>query len=354
MRTQLTNTLLLLVITLLVFACKPATQLQVIKPAAINLPDHINTLATIDRSKPSSGFVDVLEGGVTGESIHQDRNGRRRALEVLTATLTRTPRFKVVDTGLEYTGSETGSTFTSPLPWDEVEYICKKFGADAIIAIELFDSNNFRDITPRKRKTKDKEGNEKEETVYDAKQTIDVHLGWRIYDLKNRAIIDEVDVTDSGSDSETGKGSEKEAREGLEDPRQVTYRVSETAGRKYAERIAPIWITVSRTFYKKAKGPYESDMAKAARQFETDNWEGAMDIWENIVTSPNANDDVKGMASYNMAVACEKRGLLNAALEWAQKAYGDYGNKKGKNYTNTIKNRMRDQEILEQQLKERT
>lgn len=344
----------LLLLTILLIACKPATQLQVIKPAAINLPDHINTLATIDRSKPSSGFVDVLEGGVTGESIHQDRNGRRRALEVLTATLTRTPRFQVINTGLEYTGSETGSTFATPLPWDEIEHICEKFGADGVIAIEKFDSNNFRDVTSRKRKTKDKEGNEKEETVYDAKQTVDVHLGWRIYDLQTKSIIDEVDVTDSGSDSETGKKSREEARENLEDPRQVTYRVSETAGRKYAERIAPVWITVSRTFYKKAKGPYQDDMAKAARLFETDNWEGAVDIWQSIISSPNANDDAKGMASYNMAVACEKRGLLTIALDWAQKSYGEYGNKKGRNYVNTIQSRISDQEILEQQLKDRT
>lgn len=354
MKTYLNGSLLLVLFGSFMIACKPATQLQVIKPAAISLPDHINTLATIDRSKPSSGFVDVLEGGVTGESIHQDRNGRRRALEVLTTTLTRTPRFKVIDTGLEYTGSETGSSFTTPLPWDEIEHICKKFGADGVISIEKFDSNNFRDVTSRKRKTKDKEGKEVEETVYDAKQTVDVHLGWRIYDLKTRTIIDEVDVTDSDSDSENGRKSREEARENLEDPRIVTYRVSETAGRKYAERIAPIWITVSRTFYKKAKGPYEDDMAKAARLFETDNWEGAVEIWQAILSSPNANDDVKGMASYNMAVACEKRGLLTVALDWAQQSYGEYGNKKGRNYVNTIQNRIQDQEILERQLKDRT
>jgi hypothetical protein len=59
------------------------------------------------------------------------------------------------------------------------------------------------------------------------------------------------------------------------------------------------------------------------------------------------------MASYNMAVACEKRGLLSTALEWAQKSYGDYGNKKARNYVSTIKNRIQDQEILTQQLKDR-
>lgn len=349
-----TNASWILILTIcLLVACKPSTQLEVVKPAGITLPDHINTLATIDRSKPSSGFIDVLEGGVTGELIHQDRNGRLRALEALNQTLTRTPRFKVIHTGIELTGSETGSTFPSPLPWEEVENICRKFGADAIIAIEKFDSNNLRDVTSRKRKIKDKDGNEKEETVYDARQNVEVHLGWRLYDLKTKTIIDEVDVTDSGSDSNTAKSSRAEALKDLEDPTNITRRVSGTAGIKYAERIAPVFILVNRTFYKKAKGPHQDDMAKAGRFFETDNWEGAAEIWQKIVSSPNAGSEVKGMASYNMAVACEKRGLLSTALEWAQKSYGDYGNKKAQNYVSTIKNRIQDQEILTQQLKDR-
>lgn len=338
----------------ILFACKPVTQLEVIKPAAISLPDHINTLAIIDRSKPSSGFVDVLEGGVTGEVIHQDRNGRLRALEALAQTLTRTPRFKVVNTGLALTGSETGSTFNIPLPWDEIEDICRQYGADAVIAIEKFDSDNFLEVTPRKKKVKDKEGNEKEETVYDAKQEVEVHLGWRLYDPKSRSIIDEVEVTDSGSDSRSDKSTREEAVKDLEDPRNITYRVSGLAGSQYAERIAPVWTTVSRTFYKKAKGRQEEAMARAARFFETDNWEGAAEIWQNVVSDPASTDEVKGMASYNMAVAFEKRGLLTTALQWAQQSYGEYGNKKARNYVNTLKNRLQDQEILEQQLKDRT
>ena len=236
------------------FACKPATQLQVIKPAAISLPDHINTLATIDRSKPSSGFVDVLEGGVTGEAIHQDRDGRRRALDVFLKLLPEPPVFKSCIPDWNIPAVKRDQHLRLLCRGTKLKISAGRFKADAVIAIEKFDSNNFRDITPRKRKIKDKEGNEREETVYDAKEEVEVHLGWRIYDLKTKTIIDEVEVTDSGSDSESGKKSEKEAREALEDPRNITYRVSETAGQKYGERIAPVWITVSRTFYKKAKG----------------------------------------------------------------------------------------------------
>ncbi len=343
----------LLLFFLSAIACKPTTQLRVIQPAAITLPDHIGVLATIDRSKPSSGFVNVLEGGVTGEQINQDKRGRRYALDVLTASLTRTPRFKVVGTNLEYTGSETGSSMTSPLPWREIRRICDDFGADAVIALEMFDSDNFIETSSRKRKTKDENDNEIEETVFDAKEEVNVKLGWRIYDPKLEEILDEVDVTDGHSDSKSGAKTEAEALDGLEDPLKLTFRVSESAGRKYAERIAPIWINVSRTFYRKAKGPSEQEMARAARHFEADSWQQAAEIWQDILQGP-ADDDTKGMAAYNLAVASEKGGLLDSALDWAQKAYADYGNKKARSYIQTLKNRIRDQEILEQQMRSRT
>jgi len=338
----------------LLFACKPATQLQVVKPALISLPDHVQVIAIVDRSRPSSGFVDAIEGSATGEDINQDPSGRRMALDALANTLTRTPRFELIHTGLEYTGSETGSTFATPLPWSEIKRICDDFDADAVLAIEKFDSNTERKSSLRKTKYKDDDGKEKEKTVYDASINVDVHLGWRIYDLQSQTILDEVDVTDSGSDSESGAKTKIAALEQLGSAISITEQVSQRAGKKYAERIAPIMVTVSRTFYKKAKGPYEEQMAKAARFFETDNWDGAVDIWENILDSPNANSDVKGLASYNMAVAFEKRGLLTTALEWAQKSYGEYGNKKGRNYVDIIKRRLDDIEILQEQLKDRT
>ncbi|MDH3648441.1 MAG: DUF6340 family protein [Saprospiraceae bacterium] len=345
--------LLILCIGLVLFACKPTTQLRVIQPAAITLPEHIEVLATVDRSKPSSGFVNVLEGGVTGEVINQDKNGRRYALDVLSQALTRTPRFRVVSTDLEYTGSETGSSMTSPLPWREIESICREYDADAVIALEMFDSDNLIETTARTRKTKDDDDNEIEETVFDSKEKVSVRLGWRIYDPYHQEIIDEVAVNDEQTDSKSASKTKEEALDRLEDPLKLTYRVSETAGRKYAERIAPIWINVSRTFYKKAKGRAEEDMARAARHFEADSWQQAVEIWRSIIDGP-FDREVKGMATYNLAVASEKRGLLGSALDWAQKAYAEFDNKKARNYIQTLKNRIRDQEILEQQMRSRT
>ncbi|MBX2814725.1 MAG: hypothetical protein KTR24_01955 [Saprospiraceae bacterium] len=339
-------------ILLMLAACKPTTQLEVIRPAAISLPDHIEVIATVDRSKPRSGFVDVLESEATGEALNQDRNGRLRALEALNETLIRTPRFQVIETGEELSGTESGSTFADPLSWREVQRICRKHRADALIALEKFDSNNFVEVTSRKRKRKTDEG-EVEETVFDAKAETDVEIGWRIYDVKGRQLIDEVSVNDSDSDSHSGAESKALALKELNDPLNMTYTVSSRAGRKYAERIAPLWIKLSRTFYRKAKGPYAEDMTRAARMFEAESWTQAEDIWTRIIQD-SMEPEVQGMAAYNLAVFNEKMGLLSTAVEWAQRSYGDFGNKKAKTYLNTLRGRIQDQQRLAEQMKQRS
>ncbi|MBK7407804.1 MAG: hypothetical protein IPJ40_06820 [Saprospirales bacterium] len=97
-------------------SCMHSTTLQVLQPADMRIPEHLTTIATIDRSKPSNGFVNVLEGLFTGETIGQDKRGRLRALDGLTHSLTRTPRFQVKPTDIELEGTNTGNNMAPPLP----------------------------------------------------------------------------------------------------------------------------------------------------------------------------------------------------------------------------------------------
>ena len=65
-----------------------------------------------------------------------------------------------------------------------------------------------------------------------------------------------------------------------------------------------------------------------------------------IIASAAENRKAAGRAAYNMAVASEINGNLDLALEWAQKAWTDYGNKKARDYINVIKARKNDYFIL--------
>lgn len=109
-------------IVLLSYTCNSSTtKIEVLQPAEIFVPENVETIVTIDRSKPAKGFLGFLEGAITGEEIGQDKAGRKRALEGLTEALTRTPRFNVIHSGYQKTGSNTSLRLIEPMNWYEVK-----------------------------------------------------------------------------------------------------------------------------------------------------------------------------------------------------------------------------------------
>lgn len=334
----------------LLASCTSTTPLQVLQPADMIVPDHIQTIVTLDRSKPEKGFENFLEGLITGENIGQDREGRRFALEGLTSALTRTPRFNVKHTGIEMIGSRGGNSFAAPLPWSEVEDICRDYDGDALVTIETFDSDNSVAYDQRSTKRKDKDGKEYTEISYEADLSLTVRIGWRFYDPKTRVIFDEFTVTQIAHDRATADTREQALRR-LISQTSITRDVSFDAGAQYGMRIAPVWITVNRPFYDSGKGEFDSDMARAARFARADQWEDAAQIWQSVIRQ--ADEKTAGRAAFNMAVANERKGLLDSALEWAQRAYTDFNNKKARDYIRDLQIRISDQERLKQQMKEK-
>ncbi len=331
-------------------SCTSSTPLQVLQPAQMVVPDHIRTVATLDRSKPEKGFENFLEGLLTGENIGQDRQGRRYALEGLTESLTRTPRFDVKNTGIELVGSRGGNSFAAPLDWREVERICRDYATDALVTIETFDTDNSISYSERREKRKDKDGKEYTDIRYDARLDMTMRIGWRLYDPKSRVIQDEFTTITQASDTQTADTKENALRR-LYDQSSITRNISYDAGTQYGMRIAPVWITVNRPFYGSGKGSFDADMERAARFAKADKWEDAATIWQNVVR--NADDKTAGRAAFNLGVANERAGLLDSALEWAQRAYTDFGNKNARNYIRELQIRISDRERLRQQLKEK-
>ena len=333
--------------TALFTSCTSTIELPMLQSADLYLPEHIQTIVTIDRSRPSKGFNNVVEGLLSGEGIGQDRRGRMRALDGLAATLTRTPRFNIKTTALEMKGSPAGNSFESPLPWEEINRICKQYGADALIAMELYDSDNFISTEQRKDKKKDKEGKEYIESYYVADMRTQVRIGWRLYDNRERHIIDQFTGTEDASSD--ARGDTVEAAKGnLPDPEAITQNVSFAAGELYGMRIAPVWVTVTREWYTNGKGAAKADMERAARYAKTGEWDQASEVWTSLVNT--ADEKNRGRAAYNMAVANEREGQLRAALQWARRAYTDFGNKKARNYVDLIRQRIFEQERVEEQM----
>lgn len=330
----------------LVQGCTSSTRLQVLQPAAFSIPDHINSIATINRSVPSKKVGNFIEGLVTGEDILQDRDGAKSAIAGLSEALTRTPRFTVKQTAIELENGTGAVGFPMPMAWKDIEKICADYKVDAVAALEGFDTDNFATGRTAIRKEKNKDGKEVAFTDYFQNLSSNTKLGWRLYDPKTHSIIDEF-LVEEGKSWETNGASEAEAQSQLPNLRLCTNETSYAAGLKYGMRIAPTWTYVMRNYYTKGS----DNMKRANKLAQANKWDQAAEKWQSIATlQKNVKPKVKGRASYNMAVANEVNGKLKSALEWAEKAYSEYGNKQALEYKRILTQRINQQKILDEQL----
>jgi len=332
----------------LLTGCMKSTTLTVLQPAQFKVPDHITKIAVVDRSKPSSGWLNVLEGLFSGEAIGQDRQSRAEAVRGLTDALQRTPRFRVIPTGIEMEGTEAGGSLPPPLPWAEVERICADHSADALVAIESFDTDNNTSTQRHTSTKKNKDGTTTIVENFESAMRTDVRMGWRFYDPNGKVIFDEI-VTDDFLKN-TGYGTtERAALSNLPSQVSVTRKVSFLVGQEYGMRIAPVYIQVKREYYHKAKG-FQTEMQEAYHFTENGNWDRAADIWKKIEATATDNPKAAGRAAYNMAVMAEVKGNLDIALQWAETAWTKYGNSKARSYIEIIRQRQYDAQRVEHQM----
>lgn len=330
-------------------ACKTATvYTNVLVPAEITIPQHIQTIGVLNRSLPAKGegWSNFLEGFITGESVAADREGSYNVCKGLAFKVNSNPRFKAqLMEGEDYRGTGT-KEFPVPLSWAEVEALCKKYNVDAIVTLETFDS----DISMRsssRQVERAVNGENVMVTEYLSNLNIRTNAGWRVYDNLNKRVIDQDVFYDDKGWSGVG-ASPQEALSKLPSKRRAINDAGFFSGEMMGVRISPNWVRVNRYYYKKG-----DDRLKAAKKFvKVNNWKEAVLLWSQVAKNPDPK--IAGRACHNMALAAEMEGDLNIALEWANKAYKDFMIKKERAYINELNLRVMEAERLKEQLPEKS
>jgi hypothetical protein len=337
--------LLFIVLFLAFTACKTTyVTVQVLKPAPITIPSKINNLVFVNRSLPakSERFKNILEGAITGEAVLADRRGAEECIRGVMNQLSQSPRYKAVNpSNVDLRGTGTRE-FPPLLEWKFVEDICKQNNADALITLETFDSNNAVKMGERQVEKKDGDRVVKY-TEFIATLDVQIETGWRIYFPAEKRIVDQNIYSDGRSWSSTNQ-AKKRAEEGLPFLDNAIAQAGYYAGEQYAYRISPMWISVSRYYYRKGSNDFES----ADRFGKTGDWDSAAKIWIKHVN--DSDPKIAGNACYNMALAEELEGNLDQALDWARQSYTKYNNKKGRYYANILQQRIYDQSKLDEQM----
>ena len=118
------------------------------------------------------------------------------------------------------------------------------------------------------------------------------------------------------------------------------------AGKLYARRLAPYWLTVQRFFFV----PSYKDLQQAATHAENAEWNEAMKIWEQY--AGHNNRKTAAQSAFNMALACEVNGDYELALEWLQYAEKLYPVKEIAGYRTILHRRLNESANLEKQLQD--
>lgn len=319
--------------------------ISLIQPGAITLPPELRSVALVNRALPANVKANIIEAVLTDENLGQDKNGRQQVLSGVLDLLRNSPRLNCKLTTLEMQGWGTGTDFPAPLDWSQIQQICNEYQTDGVVALETFDTDciitNAEAVDVKKT---DKDGKEKVVKEFRVKETVVVKLGFRIYDLKNRQISDQ--HNDVYTMYWSAKGSNPmDALANLLDKRNAINQTCYNAGLNYGKRITPLRTFILREYYKRGGN---SEMQRASRMVELNDWNGAAFVWKSLLSSGKRK--TAGRSAFNLAVANEVGGDLEAAKDWARKAYTEFNIKRAQNYEYLINQRLREEELLKKQM----
>jgi len=345
----LSLTIILLLAAAALPGCMKQVNMNSMRPAALTVPPYVQTLLILDRTEYENERLAIIEGVLTGEGLAEDKNGIQEAINSFQQQVMSSPRFTILRANERMKGNSLIGAFPDPLSWTQIESLCRKYNADAVVAIELFDTNFL--ITDGKKNVKKEvveNGVKKQVDVveYYAEGVATTKIGFRLYDPEAKTIADQEMFSKANTWQGTGT-SIKDAMAKLIQKSEATRYVSQLAGSSYAQKITPMPITISRQFYAKPKD--NQYMSAGSRYAEVNQWEQAIKSWTSGMVTADAK--TAGRLSYNIAVAYEVIGDYGQAKDWATKSYVRFGNKNARQYASMLEQRIIQEEIVNEQMR---
>ena len=121
-------------LTYLVFSSSAWVNLTLVRPSELVIPDYIQSIALIDRTKQEDTKQNKTEQILTGEAFRQDEQAVFQLGEGFIEACSGTKRFVTVRTAERFISNGTKSTFPTPLDWDTVTELCNKNQTDALLS----------------------------------------------------------------------------------------------------------------------------------------------------------------------------------------------------------------------------
>ncbi|WP_373517058.1 DUF6340 family protein [Pricia sp.] len=320
--------------------------MNAIEPARISIPAEVVKIGIINCSLPSEAnqAIDKIDKILSLEGLNLDREGAESAVLGLFDELSQNDRFETIRVIDSISEQRKGlGVFPAALKWETVQQICEEFEVDALFSLEFYDTDTKVNYEVGMVSIPNQVGIDISLPGHTITLNTIMKNGWRIYDPKNRRLLDEFVSNDQIVSVGQGVNPVK-AIEAIIGRKEAVLQHSTGLGNLYGLDVSPLRKRISRNYFVRGTDNFKI----AQRRAQTSDWEGAADLWEKELD--NKKEKVAGRAHFNMAIINEINGDLETALEWASKSYSDYRNKDGLRYVNILRNRMAEERLLNQQL----
>ncbi|MFS4468449.1 DUF6340 family protein [Maribacter sp. 2210JD10-5] len=339
---------ILAVLLVFISSCSSTNRLTmgVTEPARIPLSSDIARIGIINRSIPSeeNRVLNEIDKILSLEGKNLDKEGAEALITGLKDELNRGERFDKIEIISDGEAQRKGlGVFPAALSWDTVEKICKEHDVDILFSLEFYDTDTQADYEMTMVTIPNNLGIEAKVPGHKVALNTVIKNGWRIYDPVGKVILDEYTSRDYIVSRGAGINPVK-AIEAVIGRKEGVQQVSADLGTQYGRNTKPLRRRVARDYF--VRGTDNFVIAK--RRAQTGDWDGAADLWERELNNPKMK--VAGRAYYNMAIINEINGDLEKAIDWASKAYSDYGNNNALGYVNILKRRAAEKRELKRQL----
>lgn len=333
---------------ILLSSCSATNSLTMgaMEPSTVTIPMGAQNVGIVNRSVPSEGnaTLDKIDKLLSAEGLKLDEKGAEASISALKIELERNPKLTDIKV-LEDTEEVRKGLGVMPatLSWQTVETLCEENGVDILFSLAYFDTDTKASYAMTTMQLPNSLGVKIGVPAHEVLLDTEIKKGWRIYDPKNKRVIDEFRFHETVRSS--GKGiNPLKAFEAIMNRNETVVQYSKNMGGSYAMRLLPQKRRISRDYFVRGT----DNFTKAKRRAQTGDWDGAAILWELELN--NKKPKIAGRACYNMAIINEINGNLPEAMEWASKSYADYNNRDALSYLNLLKYRLAQNEIWEQQI----
>lgn len=145
-------------------------------------------------------------------------------------------------------------------------------------------------------------------------ETVHIYAAWGIYDLQKEELLafyaknDTINWTHDVANL-------RQAKRFLPPRKDAVFNAADLAATRFAGFLVPHWIEVERMYYRSG----QVELRKTEAMVEENNWLEAAKIWKANTENPNKAIAAKSM--FNLALASEIFGDLDAAIDWAVKSF---------------------------------